>query len=61
MGGARYHPDALDRRDPALIRRLLPVGEWLAAHYFHVRHELAAAARVQTLMQGALDELRDAA
>jgi 1-acyl-sn-glycerol-3-phosphate acyltransferase len=43
MGGARYHPDALDRRDPALIRRLLPVGEWLAAHYFHVRHELAAA------------------
>jgi 1-acyl-sn-glycerol-3-phosphate acyltransferase len=40
MGSACYHPDALDRRDPALIRRLLPVGEWLATHYFHLRREL---------------------
>ncbi len=35
-----YRPDALDRRDPELIRRLLPLGEWLAEHYFHVRHEV---------------------
>jgi 1-acyl-sn-glycerol-3-phosphate acyltransferase len=31
-----YCPDALDRRDAALVRRLLPVGEWLARHYFRV-------------------------
>ena len=31
-----YQPDALDRRDPAFIRRVLPALEWLAAHYFRL-------------------------
>ena len=29
-----YHPDSLDRRDPALIARLLPLFEWFNARYF---------------------------
>jgi 1-acyl-sn-glycerol-3-phosphate acyltransferase len=32
-------PDALDRRDPALIRALLPHVEWFNAHYFRVQSE----------------------
>lgn len=28
-----FDPDALDRRDPALVRRLLPVVEWLSTRY----------------------------
>ncbi len=32
-----YDPDRLDRRDPALIRALLPVAEWFAAHYLRLR------------------------
>jgi 1-acyl-sn-glycerol-3-phosphate acyltransferase len=31
-----YDPDSLERRDPALIRRLLPVLEFVDEHYFHL-------------------------
>jgi 1-acyl-sn-glycerol-3-phosphate acyltransferase len=33
----RFDPDALDRRDPRVIARALPVAEWIAAHYFRLR------------------------
>lgn len=35
--GSPYDPDALDRRDPALIARILPLAERVAARYFRLR------------------------
>jgi 1-acyl-sn-glycerol-3-phosphate acyltransferase len=36
---ARHQPDALDRRDPAFIRTILPYVEWFNSHYLRVRSE----------------------
>jgi len=43
LSGPRPRPrspcDALDRRDPAFIRGVLPYVEWFNAHYLRVRSE----------------------
>ena len=36
---SRYHPDALDRRDPRLIAETLPYLEWFNAKYFRLTIE----------------------
>ncbi|HEX3769840.1 MAG TPA: 1-acyl-sn-glycerol-3-phosphate acyltransferase [Polyangiaceae bacterium] len=39
MPGSRFDPDCLERRDPALIDRLLPLAEGLLRSYFALRVE----------------------
>jgi 1-acyl-sn-glycerol-3-phosphate acyltransferase len=39
MSAVGYHPDDLDRRDPALIARVRPSMEAFAAHYLRLRHD----------------------
>jgi 1-acyl-sn-glycerol-3-phosphate acyltransferase len=36
---SRNQPDSLDRRDPALIRAILPYVEWFNSHYLQIRSE----------------------